>query len=69
MTKHKETKPSDAIEKLEAKEGPAEGTQAYTNELLAARDGGDESDPVKASLELNDPSKSHAASNPEGDKK
>lgn len=69
MTKHKETKTSDAIAKLEAKDGPAEGTQAYTNELLAARDGGGDTDPVKASLELNDPSKSHAATNPEGDKK
>lgn len=54
------TEAAAAIEKLEEREGPAEGTEAHANELLAARDGGD--DAVKASIAANDPSKSHAAS-------
>lgn len=52
---------SEAIQKLEDRDGEANNPSARTNELLAARDGGDTEDPVKASLRANDPSLSGAA--------
>ena len=63
MTKEKnEAKAAaDAIEKLKEKDGEANNESARTNEILAARDGGEDYDPVKASIEANDPSMSRAA--------
>lgn len=51
----------EAIKKLEERDGEANNASARTNELLAARDGGDDADPVKASLRANDPSLSSSA--------
>lgn len=57
----KTTSTADAIKKLEQKDGEPHNESARTNELLAARDGGSDVDPVKESLRLNDPSLSRAA--------
>jgi len=61
MTKHKQTSTSDAIQKLQEKDAEPNNESARTNEILAARDGGSDVDPVKLSLEANDPSKSRSA--------
>jgi hypothetical protein len=57
----KEVTPGEAIKRLEEKDSEPNNESARTNELLAARDGGDEDDPVKASLRANDPSLSRSA--------
>lgn len=58
----KTTSTSDAIKKLEAKDAEPNNESARTNEILAARAGaGDDTDPVKESLKMNDPSLSRSA--------
>lgn len=51
----------EAIQKLIDKDAEPNNASARTNELLAARDGGDDADPVKAALRANDPSLSNVA--------
>lgn len=60
MTKHT-TSTSDAIKKLQDKDGEANNESARTNEILASREAASDVDPVKASLALNDPSLSRSA--------
>lgn len=57
----KTTSTSDAIKKLEAKDGEPNNESARTNEILAARSGDSDVDPIEASLRANDPSLSRAA--------
>jgi hypothetical protein len=57
----KPTKTSDAIEKLAEKDAEPNNESARTNELLTAKAAGSDTDPVKASLALNDPSLSRSA--------
>lgn len=63
MTKKNDAKESaDAIAKLREKDGEANNESARTNEILARRAGVDEDfDPVKASIEANNPSLSRSA--------
>lgn len=55
-------KAAEAIEKLKDKDGEANNESARTNEILAARAGvGEDFDPIKASIEANDPTLSRSA--------